>query len=58
MRIPFQRAISEGIAQGRALLDIHPEYRTQFWDMFQHIQDLLEHHSQVGPLRKLATDSQ
>lgn len=58
MRIPFQRAISEGIAQGRALLDIHPEYRTRFWNMFQHIQDLLAHHSQMGTLRQLATDSQ
>ncbi len=27
LRIPFERAIAEGIAQGRALVDIHPEYR-------------------------------
>jgi MinD superfamily P-loop ATPase len=30
MRIPFERAIAEGIAQGRTLVDIHPEYVTRF----------------------------
>ncbi|MGQ9491841.1 MAG: ATP-binding protein [Anaerolineae bacterium] len=27
LRIPFERAIAEGIAQGRTLVDIRPEYR-------------------------------
>jgi MinD superfamily P-loop ATPase len=27
LRIPFERTIAEGIARGRALVDIHPEYR-------------------------------
>jgi MinD superfamily P-loop ATPase len=26
LRIPFERAIAEGVAQGRTLVDIHPEY--------------------------------
>jgi MinD superfamily P-loop ATPase len=34
MRIPFDRAIAEGIAQGRPLVDIHPEYRERFRQMF------------------------
>jgi MinD superfamily P-loop ATPase len=30
MRIPFERAIAEGIAQGKLLVDIHPEYGSLF----------------------------
>jgi MinD superfamily P-loop ATPase len=30
MRIPFERAIAEGIAQGRSLVEIHPEYVPRF----------------------------
>lgn len=30
MRIPFERAIAEGVAQGKTLIDIHPEYGDQF----------------------------
>lgn len=30
LRIPFERAIAEGVAQGRTLVDIHPEYVTRF----------------------------
>jgi MinD superfamily P-loop ATPase len=37
MRIPFDRAIAEGIAQGRPLVDIHPEYAGRFRQMFAQI---------------------
>jgi MinD superfamily P-loop ATPase len=30
MRIPFERAIAEGIAQGQTLVDLQPEYRARF----------------------------
>jgi MinD superfamily P-loop ATPase len=30
MRIPFERTIAEGIAQGKTLVDIQPQYRGQF----------------------------
>jgi len=37
LRIPFERAIAEGIAQGRTLVDIHPEYASHFRAMYQQI---------------------
>ncbi len=39
MRIPFERAIAEGIAQGKTLVEIHPEYAAAFWIMFRQITD-------------------
>lgn len=40
LRIPLERAIGEGIARGRSLLDIHPEYEADFWALYGHIADL------------------
>jgi MinD superfamily P-loop ATPase len=37
MRIPFARAIAEGVAQGKPLVDIHPEYMAQFQQMLMRI---------------------
>ncbi len=37
MRIPFERAIAEGIARGRTLIDIHPEYASQLREMVAQI---------------------
>jgi MinD superfamily P-loop ATPase len=37
MRIPFERAIAEGIAQGRPLIEIHPEYVVAFQNMYRQI---------------------
>jgi MinD superfamily P-loop ATPase len=37
MRIPFDRAIAEGVAQGQPLVDIHPEYARRFREMFAEI---------------------
>ena len=37
MRIPFERAIAEGVAQGKPLVDIHPEYMAQFQQMLMQI---------------------
>jgi MinD superfamily P-loop ATPase len=34
MRIPFERRIAEGIAQGMTLIEIHPEYGDRFRRMF------------------------
>jgi MinD superfamily P-loop ATPase len=38
--IPFERAIAEGVAQGRTLVEIHPEYTERFWQMFIQISRL------------------
>lgn len=34
LRIPFERVIAEGVAQGRTLVDIQPEYAPHFRAMF------------------------
>jgi len=39
MRIPFDRAIAEGIAQGQTLVEIRPEYLTLFQKMFLQITE-------------------
>jgi MinD superfamily P-loop ATPase len=40
LRIPLERAIGEGIAQGRSLLDIHPEYETVLRALYAEIAEL------------------
>ena len=37
LRIPFERLIAEGVAQGKTLVDIHPEYGDRFRQMFAQI---------------------
>ena len=37
LRIPFERLIATGIAQGKRLVDIHPEFRSQFLRLFREI---------------------
>ncbi len=37
LRIPFERTIAEGVAQGKTLVDIHPEYTAILWKVFQDI---------------------
>jgi MinD superfamily P-loop ATPase len=37
LRIPYERAIAEGVAQGRTLVEIHPEYAERFQKMFEQI---------------------
>ena len=37
MRIPFERTIAEGIAQGQPLIEIHPEYVAAFQNMYRQI---------------------
>ena len=44
LRIPFERAIAEGIAQGRTLIDIHPEYASRLRDMAQQIAESVRHY--------------
>jgi len=41
LRIPFERAIAEGIAQGKTLVDIHPEYQEQFQQLLSQISNLI-----------------
>jgi MinD superfamily P-loop ATPase len=43
--IPFERAIAEGNAQGRTLVDIHPEYASRFRAMVQQIAELVRQDS-------------
>ncbi len=38
LRIPFERTIAEGVAQGRTLVDIHPEYAPQLRTMVEQIR--------------------
>jgi MinD superfamily P-loop ATPase len=41
LRIPFERAIAEGVAQGKTLVEIHPEYADRFIRMLMQITGLL-----------------
>ena len=40
MHIPLEREIGHGIAQGKTLLEIHPEYKTRFQELYTQITDL------------------
>jgi MinD superfamily P-loop ATPase len=42
MRIPLKREIGEGIAQGRMLIDIHPEYKILFQNMYTKVCELVK----------------
>jgi len=39
MRIPLERKIGEGIAEGKNLIDIHPEYEQLFLKLFEDIRN-------------------
>jgi len=41
MRIPLDRKIGEGIARGKTLVEIRPEYVEQFRDMYARIEELV-----------------
>lgn len=38
LRIPFDRAVAEGIARGATLLDVHPEYAARFRELLTSIR--------------------
>ncbi|MEA3334943.1 MAG: ATP-binding protein [Chloroflexota bacterium] len=40
MKIPLEREIGQGIAQGKTLLEIHPEYQDAFQTLYAQIADL------------------
>jgi MinD superfamily P-loop ATPase len=40
MRVPFERVIAEGVARGKPLVDIHPEYVERFRQLFMQISAL------------------
>ncbi len=42
MRIPFDRAVAQGIACGQTLLDVHPEYQPMFENLFSQICSTVE----------------
>ena len=42
MRIPFERAIAEGVAQGQTLVEIRPAYAPQFRQLFEQIASARE----------------
>lgn len=37
LRVPFERAIAERIAQGRTLLDVHPEYAPRMRSLYEEL---------------------
>jgi MinD superfamily P-loop ATPase len=39
MRLPFERAIAEGVARGQTLIKIHPDYTTRFRQLFANIME-------------------
>jgi len=41
MRIPLERRIGEGIAAGRSLIEIYPEYKNRFLRLFNRIERIL-----------------
>jgi MinD superfamily P-loop ATPase len=41
MRVPLDREIGEGIAQGKPLVSIWPEYSDRFRELYRQIQDIL-----------------
>jgi MinD superfamily P-loop ATPase len=42
MRIPLDREIGEGIAQGKPLVAVRPEYTTHFRELYRRIQDIVQ----------------
>jgi MinD superfamily P-loop ATPase len=48
IRVPFERAIAEGIARGQTLAEIRPEFREQMCDMYDWIvQEVTRHKEQI-----------
>jgi MinD superfamily P-loop ATPase len=41
LRIPFDRAIAEGLAQGRTLVEVRPEYRSLLSEMARRISEIV-----------------
>jgi MinD superfamily P-loop ATPase len=41
MRIPLDREIGEGIARGKPLVAVRPEYAERFRDLYWRIQDIV-----------------
>ncbi|PKO20317.1 MAG: (4Fe-4S)-binding protein, partial [Chloroflexi bacterium HGW-Chloroflexi-1] len=42
LRIPFERAIAEGIAQGRTLVEIRPKYAPRFHALYAEMRALAQ----------------
>lgn len=42
MKIPFEKEIAFGIAAGKTLIDIYPNYRKKFLEVFDQITELVE----------------
>lgn len=51
MRVPFERAIAEGVARGKTLIDIRPEFSKRIYEMFaQIVQKVEESKEAIKPL--------
>jgi MinD superfamily P-loop ATPase len=49
MRVPFERAIAEGIARGHTLAEVHPDFRRRMREMFDRIvQEVKQSKEAVG----------
>jgi len=44
LRVPFERHIAEGVARGQTLVEIYPEYRQCFLDLFDRISVITNCH--------------
>ncbi len=49
LRIPFERGIAAGMAQGKNLIEIHPKYRELFVEMFYQISHQVEGKTELTP---------
>jgi len=46
LRVPFDKNLAMGLAAGRSLIEILPDYRPQLLDVFQHILALVQEEMQ------------
>ena len=57
MRIPLKREIGEGIAQGKNLIDIQPEFEILFQDMYTSICELLVKNGNLKRTKKVTSET-
>ena len=51
LRIPLERTIAEGIAQGQTLVEIHPMYRERFADLWSYLVQMAAATARSGVVR-------
>ena len=45
MRVPFDKTIASGVASGKTLIELFPEYKNQFMSLYHQIAELVENGS-------------